>query len=365
MQFYQVLSKKNRKQLSFYFLSAAYVALLVYLFPLIIDYLKTYFFLKNYQLASSSNIVFFTVAFLIVFFVSFPFVSYYFVRNTQLICKKNNLQTNTDKKKALIKIFSCIFFYCSFIFFVLYSLGEISYLKKDNHFYQDSEKLLNRINETATSDNLQIYIDHIPFLFRNTPKVKSRIFPVHSRVVNMQDLVIITDCSKDYFYLNSEGLLYTKISDEVGLYTNSRETIEHLTNAGYNFSNRFIFEKNISLMEFVDSNTIAPYHNTELSCNGHVFYIDSFEYGSGQYSVEIELEKSVEFSDKENVIFIEVRFGKIINKIYLQEKDFQNGKLNKIIPVSVNNIEQDTFLSIISLVKTGIIIDSLKIKKIE
>ncbi|SFS85586.1 hypothetical protein SAMN02910357_02243 [Succinivibrio dextrinosolvens] len=364
MQFYQVLSKKNRKQLSFYCLSVAYVALLVYLFPLIIDYLKTYFFLKNYQLASSSNIVFFTVVFLIVFFVSFPFVTYYFVRNTQLICKKNNLQTNTDKKKALIKIFSCIFFYCSFIFFVLYSLGEISYLKKDNHFYQDSEKLLNRINETATSGNLQIYIDHIPFLFRNAPKVKSRIFPVHSRVVNMQDLVIITDCSKDYFYLNSEGLLFTKISDEVGLYTNSNETIEYLTNAGYKFSNGFVFEKEISISNLAKQNGLPDYPYLQLKKDVPVIFTDQYEYGAGNYELEVDIEKSCEASEQGTIGLLEFHFGNYVNKIFFKDNEFSNNKLHKVIPISLNSIEQDTFISIISFINSELMVKSIKLRKI-
>lgn len=366
MFFFEKSFTPNRKNVIYLIGLGIYIVSLIIFFPLLIDFLKTFFFLENYLQKGYTNISFLIVSFIIVYFVAVPFVTKKISSIHLVFSDFKRSEFFFDKGVSLLKIFAFIFFFLCFPFFLLYCSSEISALKHSSQYYSDCKKIINQLEKIDNFDNLNIYVEHTPFLFSNRDNIHSRILPLENRIIGISDLIIFTDSLYDYFYLNREGLLFSKISSDVGIYSNSATAIAYLKNNGYIFSDHFYFEKFIALQEIAKQNNIEIFDNQhiELECKTPLIYNDPYLYNTGNYKIDIEIENKNNSSIHEDIAYIEIHLGRAIEKIFLNSKDFVNkDKINKSITLRLNSLEQGAFISIMSLVNSAIYLDSIRIKK--
>lgn len=347
-----------------YFLLSCYFLCIILVFPLIVDFLKTFFYLKKYYQNEFTNIPFLIVSYLVLFFVSFPFLSCYFFKRI-VIRYKNGIIAST-KKSFLIKLLLVFCYYSSIIVFVMFSFNEIGKIASSNRYYSDCKKALDSLQQIDKKNNIAIYVEHIPFLFWNSKNVHSRVLPLENRVKDIRDIIILTDNQNDYFYLNAEGLYYSKITDEVALYSNSQSFLSYLREKEYSISNSFNFDKEISLNDFFMQNKINGVNKQyiELKKLSPIFYSDQFLYAPGNYSFDIELKGKSSTKSLNNSCIIELHLGKIKNRKILKENELVSDKfVITDIPINLYSFEQGTFISITSVDDSEIILKSVKVKK--
>lgn len=364
MSFFKKIYNPKGKSLSHFLWLGCYIVFLIFIFPLIIDFLKTFFFLENFQQKGCGNFYFFIVSFIIFYFITFPYVTN-LLKNNRIISDIKTRDCFFAKEK-LFKLIALILFYISFPFFIFYSCSELSSLKKSNQYYLDCKKIIHELEKSDDFYNLNIYVEHTPYLFWNRGNIHSRVLPLEYRVKDKRELLIITDCINDYFYLNREGLLFSKITPEVAVYSNSASAIDYLKKLGYSFSNYFYFDKYIPLQEIAKQNNIdiGDCQYIELQRKNPVIYNDQYLYSEGNYLLEFEIENNNISSIQRDVAYIEFHLGRTIKKIFLNNSEFVNKKkINKSFSLTLNSMEQGTFISIMSLANLELSLNSIIIKK--
>lgn len=366
MQFFKISNTSFFSNL----IIVVYYLFIIYIFPLFIDYMKTFFYLKNYSQYEYSNVPVLIISYLIICIVSFPLIVLYVIKGHFNLYKFDDNNYSQSKKKFFFKtsLIYCNFF--SFLVFFIYSFYEIEKLSKSDLFYLDCKKTVQLLKNTENFNKLNIYVEHIPFLFWGTDNIDSRVLPLENSVKEISDLIILTDSSNDYFYLNREGLSYSKISDFLGVYSNSQSAIKILNEAGFSFSRSFFFEKNFSLRKISEHNKLDDLNKKFIVLNKQIpiIYTDLFLYTPGDYYFDIEIDKKDKNTYKDNkdkICFIELHLGRSVNKIELYENDFEDGRMNKTIQITLNSFEQGTFISIMSLVNSNISLESIKLRKMQ
>ena len=143
----------------------------------------------------------------------------------------------------------------------------------------------------SETDSCKLLVDDYPEIFRKNFDNISTSFYYGDDVARYEDVALIAAVYREYAALFYNNFMYTTISDSYGLYTNSEEAIDILTNAGYTFTNYYPCTRSVSLSE------MAEYNNLDLDINGflsfnkktslkHGPYVDLLE---GVYEITFEI----------------------------------------------------------------------------
>lgn len=232
-------------------------------------------------------------------------------------------------------------------------------------------RLIEAVSAKLDDIDYKIYVDDIPALYqREIDGISNRVFPAVG-TLKEDNVIMITDKSKDIFRLTGAGYQFGELSDQEGIYTNSEKAVQAIEELGIPMMKCYSVEKT------VDLGYLAALNGLEISENGSLI-VDGQEksliYGpyetvyNGIMEVTFRL-KLLNSSIAEGEVAaarLSADSGKrILERKPVNRSDFnENGECTVVIKKGINNSEGVEFL-VFANADTKIEVQSITYRKVE
>ncbi len=254
------------------------------------------------------------------------------------------------------------------------SAGEWT-IKKYGGKYEETvavgTQLIEAVNAKLDDIDYKVYVDDIPALYqREIDGISNRVFPAVG-TLKEDNVIMITDKSKDIFRLTGAGYQFGELSDQEGIYTNSEKAVQAIEELGIPMMKCYSVEKT------VDLGYLAALNGLEISENGSLI-VDGQEksliYGpyetvyNGILEVTFRL-KLLNSSIAEGEVAaarLSADNGKrILERKPINRSDFnENGGCTVVIKKGINNSEGVEFL-VFANADTKLEVQSITYRKVE
>ena len=278
-----------------------------------------------------------------------------------------NKSCNLNIKSLVLKLGICFF-----IWILLFGIcnNMINHKKKYYEEYVDETlELISKIRRDTKDNSICIYVEHVPYLVKKQTNICSRLLPLSNMDLNRTESVIFTDPDHDYYALNDEGYFYVKISDKLGVYTNSNQILALFEKYGYVTSARYTYKQKQDLLRLAGiNNLIVDYDYALVLTKDHALLENEFlNFYRGKYRIAYELrllEKNSESDEICSVVF-NMKNGHTLHKEFtLKVADFVDGRLDGHFIEDIQSHSNGGTLSILPRGNTKVLLKSYTIEKI-
>ena len=305
------------------------------------SFAKTLFAVLNLDKKEYSFIAFVWVSFYFAVFLIFLFFLYNLVKSILGIffSLEEKYYPSVTKKYFIVLLSLLCFFFLSFI------LGKNTIYSSNryNEYVSGTKKIIDNLKQDQSFSNVSFYVEHVPYLFEKKYNVKSSVLPLNY-LNNGGENIIFTDSTNNYYLLNYQGYSYTRVSNELSIYTNSKKVIDFLCDNGYEVKPYYVYSEDISFNDCAKLNNITLDHNgfILLDKNNPEVMIPPLSLYAGNYQFDFDFEL-IESLDNESDLFeIESSFdfGKTdYQLVTINRKEFTNNKLFKSFKKNIPNKE--------------------------
>lgn len=255
-----------------------------------------------------------------------------------------------------------------------FGFGEWVMKRYSSQYHQSMEvgkQIIELLMQEMDEGTYKIYIDDIPVLYqRQISSVSNRVFPA-AEAATEENVIIITDKSKDIFQLIEAGYWFGEISDQEGIYTNNEKAMQIIKENGISMSTCYSVQKKVDLKEMAVLNGLELNEDGDLLINGQEKSLIHGPYdvvykGILEVTFRLKFLESSVLDGEVAVTRLSLDFGKQrVERVALTREDFdENGECTVTIKKYIDSSEGVEFL-VIANIDSRLVVQSITYKKVE